>query len=70
MNTTALRQKFEAKFPKPKNVIWSDEHNGYGFADRKYRYQATKYRALWTGFVGCFDLILSEQRDSFKEAGQ
>lgn len=62
MSTEKLRERFEATFKKPKHVAWSDKHQNYGFTQRKYAYQALRYRAMYIGFKGFFDLVVKEQK--------
>lgn len=70
MSTDKLRERFELVFRKPKYVVWSEKHQNYGFTQRKYAYQALRYRAMYVGFKGCFDLVVSEQRQALQKAGE
>ncbi|MEL4167317.1 hypothetical protein [Pseudomonas sp. ZS001] len=47
-----IREQFEARFPVPDGVAWSDESQHYGWSKgTKQAIQAAMtYRALWTGW--------------------
>lgn len=45
-----LREQFEARFPVPAGVAWSEEHQNYGWIKKSAFQRVITYRALWTGW--------------------
>lgn len=45
-----IREQFEARFPVPPGVAWSDEHQNYGWVKKSAFQKTITYRALWTGW--------------------
>lgn len=45
----SLREQFEARFPVPANIQWSEEHQNYGWTKKNAFGSVITYRALWTG---------------------
>lgn len=45
-----LREQFEARFPVPDGVQWSEEHQNYGWIKKTAFQRTITYRALWTGW--------------------
>lgn len=42
------RQLFENAFPLPDNIVWSEEHQQYGYAQRRQDLNAVhRYRSMW-----------------------
>lgn len=46
----SLREEFEARFPVPAGVAWSDEHQNYGWVKKQAFQRTITYRALFTGW--------------------
>ena len=45
-----MREQFEARFPVPAGVQWSEEHQNYGWVKKSAFQQVITYRALFTGW--------------------
>lgn len=45
-----MREEFEARFPVPPAVQWSEEHHNYGWIKKSAFQRVITYRALWLGW--------------------
>lgn len=66
--TDKMREGFEARFPVPDGVAWSDETEHYGWV--KGTKQAIKaamtYRALWTGWKEARAAVVIELPEAYE----
>lgn len=65
-----MREQFEARFPVPDGVAWSDESQHYGWSKGTKRaiQAAMTYRALWTGWQACRAAIVVELPKAYESA--
>lgn len=56
------REQFEAAFPVPSNIRWSDEHQSYGFIRRKGNdiSQVHRYRSMWNAWQASRQALVVE----------
>lgn len=58
-----VRDPFEARFPVPSGVAWSDEHQNYGWVKKSSFQKTITYRALWTGWQASREALVIELPD-------
>lgn len=55
-----VREQFEARFPVPLGVAWSDEHQNYGWVKKSAFQKTITYRALFTGWQASRESLVIE----------
>lgn len=55
-----IREQFEARFPIPTGVAWSDEHQNYGWVKKSAFQKTITYRALFTGWKASRESLVIE----------
>lgn len=55
-----MREEFEARFPVPSGVAWSQEHQNYGWVKKSAFQKTITYRALFTGWKTCCESLVIE----------
>lgn len=56
-----MREEFEARFPVPSGVAWSDEHQNYGWVKKSAFQKTITYRALFTGWKASRESLVIPQ---------
>lgn len=54
----SMREQFEATFPVPAGVKWSDEHQSYGWIKKSAFQKVINYRALWRGWQASREALI------------
>lgn len=57
-----VRKLFEAKFPVPESIVWTDYeiYTGEGEITARLGEQITEYNFMWTGFRAAHELLAKD----------